>query len=280
MEPEDTQLKEDIKTTIGYIKQHGVDFESKLLEDERFSFIKKDHPLHEYYTKLLNEAMTTDSSEDNAGKRERDIARPQDFLFSQYDTGISRRDMELIKLTARYYARDESILEHITSKDSKARLNFIDSSHPLHKTFIDFVAQYKRIDSFTGQEINKSKRDIIDDCFGRASYWEFAKDKDREHDKLVELCKIQFAAIPWDKFTQVAKFSIPENTEILQDSLDLEQMRLRRVQVGMKLFDSIRPTNEEENAASDQVKPKGGDTRGKKRKIRAVGETRLKKSKK
>ena len=151
MEPEDTQLKEDIKTTIGYIKQHGVDFESKLLEDERFSFIKKDHPLHEYYVKLLNEATTTDSSEDDAGKRERDIARPQDFLFSRYDTGISRRDMELIKLTARYYAKDESILERLVSKNSKARLDFINSSHPLHKTFTDFVAQYKRCLLYTSR---------------------------------------------------------------------------------------------------------------------------------
>lgn len=106
------------------------------------------------------------------------------------------------------------------------------------------------------------------------------KIKTGEHDKLVELCKIQFAAIPWDKFTQVAKFSIPEDTEIFEGSLDLEQMRLRRVQTGIKLFDSIKPTNEEEKIVSDQGKQKGGDSKGKKRKIRAVGETRLKKSKK
>ncbi|AJR73269.1 Prp21p [Saccharomyces cerevisiae YJM1400] len=280
MEPEDTQLKEDIKTTVNYIKQHGVEFENKLLEDERFSFIKKDDPLHEYYTKLMNEPTVTVSGEDNDRKSEREIARPPDFLFSQYDTGISRRDMEVIKLTARYYAKDKSIVEQMISKDGEARLNFMNSSHPLHKTFTDFVAQYKRVYSFIGQEIKKSKRTILDNCFERAQYWEFEKDKDREHDKLVELCKIQFAAIPWDKFTQVAKFSIPEDTEIFEGSLDLEQMRLRRVQTGIKLFDSIKPTNEEEKIVSDQGKQKGGDSKGKKRKIRAVGETRLKKSKK
>ncbi|KAJ4136691.1 SF3a splicing factor complex subunit [Fusarium falciforme] len=64
MEPEDTQLKEDIKTTVNYIKQHGVEFENKLLEDERFSFIKKDDPLHEDYTKLMNEPTVTVSGED------------------------------------------------------------------------------------------------------------------------------------------------------------------------------------------------------------------------
>ncbi|CAI4043445.1 hypothetical protein SKDZ_10G0170 [Saccharomyces kudriavzevii ZP591] len=278
MEPQDPQLKEDIKTTASYIKQHGTSFESKLLEDERFSFIREDDPLHEYYIKILSD--TTVGNEDDVGRREREIARPQDFLFSEYDSGISRRDIEIIKLTARYCAQDENNLERIASKHGEGTLQFINDSHPLHKTFTDFIAQYKRIISSKGQEIKKSKRDIIDECFARARYWEFAKDQDREHDKLLESCKIQFAAIPWDKFTQVAKFLIPENTNTVQNALDLPQMRLRTVQPDMKIFDSIRPVNEEEKAASDPTKLKEGAPKSKKRKIRAAGETRLKKSKK
>ncbi|EJS43196.1 prp21p [Saccharomyces arboricola H-6] len=280
MEPQDPQLKEDIETTVSYIKQHGISFESKLLEDERFSFIRKDDPLHEYYLKVLNEATTTAVDENDVGKREREIARPQEFLFSQYDTGISRKDMEIIKLTAQYCAQDERNLESIRSKHSESLLQFSDSSHPLYKIFTDFVAQYKWINSSKGQKMKKSRREIIDQCYCRAQYWEFVKDQDREHDKLVELSKIQFAAIPWDKFTQVTKFLVPDDTDVVQDALDLSQMRLRRVQPDMKIFDSIRPVNEEEKTVSDIVKPSGGAPKGKKRKIRAAGETRLKKSKK
>ncbi|CAI4034236.1 hypothetical protein SMKI_10G0190 [Saccharomyces mikatae IFO 1815] len=279
MEPQDPQLKEDIRTTVSYIKQHGVDFENKLLEDEKFSFIKRDDPFHEYYVKILNEATTDISNKDDVGKKDREIVKPQDFLFSQYDTGISRKDMEIIKLTARYYAKGGNILEHIASKYGKDRLSFVNSSHPLHKTFADFVAQYKQINSFNGQELKKSKRDIVDECFTRAQYLEFAEDQDQEYDKLVELCKIQFAAIPWDKFTQVAKFSIPEDTNDLPDALDLSQMRLRRVQPDITIFDNIGPAKEEERHSPDQAKPKGGISKGKKRKIRAAGETRLKKGK-
>ncbi|CAI4044253.1 hypothetical protein SUVZ_10G0120 [Saccharomyces uvarum] len=280
MEPQDPQIREDIRTTATYIKQHGVSFESKLLEDERFSFIKKDDPLHEYYIKVLNEAATNPGNEDDVGKREREVVKPQDFLFSQYDTRISRRDMEIIKLTARYCALDESNLERIASKHGEGSLQFVNGSHPLHSTFTDFVTQYKRIISSENQEIKKTKSDIIDECFGRAQYWEFARDQDQEHNKLVELCKIQFAAIPWDEFTQVAKFFVPDRTDTLLDALDLSQMRLRRVQPDMKIFDRVSPVNEEQKAALDQVKPKGGAPTSKKRKIRAAGETRLKKNKK
>ncbi|KOG98425.1 Prp21p [Saccharomyces eubayanus] len=280
MEPQDPQIREDIKTTATYIKQHGASFESKLLEDERFSFIKKDDPLHEYYIKVLNEPATNSGNEEDIGRREHEIAKPQNFLFSQYDTGISRRDMEIIKLTARYCALDESNLGCIASKHGEGSLQFLNSSHPLHNTFTDFVTQYKRIISSEDQQIKKTKSEIIDECFGRAQYWEFAKDQDQEHNKLVELCKIQFAAIPWDEFTQVAKFFIPDHTDTLVDALDLSQMRLRRVQPNMKIFDRVSPVNEEQKAALDQVKSKGGAPGSKKRKIRAAGETRLKKNKK
>lgn len=296
------QTKEDINKTVEYLRQYGPEFLEKLRGDVRFEFIEENSPYHSYFisqyqdnnkSHVPDSVLSSNGEVDEEGK---EVEEPYEFRFSRYSRSLTKRDFEIIRQVALLCAINEDVnyLDKIKQAyGSDEKLSFLNKQHPLNSVFFDLLQQYKLIikqdiipPAIAFPKNNKKnkkhidlKQIVLDRCFRRAEYAEYTKKLQDVKHKIAHERKIHFAAIKWTEFKVIAsmaklhrepKPAIKFN-ELIISTIDGKNSAL-------SVFDTATgkelPSLEQREEASTEKK-----TNKKKMKIRAAGETRLKKRK-
>ncbi|XDT08853.1 SURP motif repeat profile [Nakaseomyces glabratus] len=243
------QTKEDINKTVEYLRQYGPEFLEKLRGDVRFEFIEENSPYHSYFisqyqdnnkSHVPDSVLSSNGEVDEEGK---EVEEPYEFRFSRYSRSLTKRDFEIIR---------QDIIPPAIAFPKNNKKN---------KKHIDL------------------KQIVLDRCFRRAEYAEYTKKLQDVKHKIAHERKIHFAAIKWTEFKVIAsmaklhrepKPAIKFN-ELIISTIDGKNSAL-------SVFDTATgkelPSLEQREEASTEKK-----TNKKKMKIRAAGETRLKKRK-
>lgn len=291
-------LEEVIEKTAKFVKERGPDFERQLLEDsqEKFGFILPEHPQHSLYRSLL--------AGDEDSKVPPTPVTP--FQYSTYDVEgtIPSLDLEIIKRVAIFFVNcksnnsdsdsdsdDSSILLKIrTELKDDPKYQFLDNGHTLHPTFLQFVTQYKSLNSPT---VAQSQFEYLENCVQRARYEEYQQEKSQKDEEMNEIYKIRFAAVDWEVFKLVGKFRDLDASSLMEP-LDFSRIARNEIFTRSKqeylqqYFPIEEPgENTETNGDTEDVDANKIPTinnKAKKRKgkiiVKQTGETRIGKKKK
>lgn len=235
--PPPGEIREAIEKTAGYVMRGGAGLEQRIRDNHgrnpKFSFLmSSSDPYNAYYewrkqeikagrgTALsagrVGEAAAAPASEKPAGP-----PKPPDFQFSARMPRMSQKDLEIVRLTALFVAKNgRPFMTQLAQREaSNPQFQFLIPNHTFHNFFQSMVDQYSILLRESGvngegtkvqqERVNELRQNIADKyrvlvrAKQRAEYakWQEAQKAKQEEEE--EKKKIEFARIDWNDFVVV-----------------------------------------------------------------------------
>ncbi|KAK3903474.1 Pre-mRNA splicing factor PRP21 like protein-domain-containing protein [Staphylotrichum tortipilum] len=235
--PPPGEIREAIEKTAGYVMRGGVGLEQRIRDNHgknpKFSFLMTStDPYNAYYEWRKEEIKSGRGTAIAAGRagepalppapeKPAGPPKPPDFLFSARMPRMSQKDLEIVRLTALFVAKNgRPFMTQLAQREaSNPQFQFLIPNHTFHNFFQSMVDQYSLLlrESAANGDAARAQEDRVDqlrqnvaDKFKvlarakqRAAY---AKWQDAEKAKLEEEAekkKIEFSRIDWNDFVVV-----------------------------------------------------------------------------
>ncbi|VDD86135.1 unnamed protein product [Enterobius vermicularis] len=231
----------DIRTivdkTAAFVARNGVDFEKKIREKEatnpRFEFLSTTDPYNAYYQhKVLEfkEGKPTEPSVQRPQipeavkehvKQAEFIPRnpPPVFEFDAEPATINAFDLDLIKLTALFVARNgRQFLTALMNRESRNyQFDFLKPQHSNFTYFTKLVEQYTKVivpsktvvDDLKAEEDNTKK--LLENVKYRVGWEKYQRTQKEKEDAELERERLAYAQIDWHDFVVVQTVDFPIN---------------------------------------------------------------------
>lgn len=309
-------LKETIDKTVKYVLKNGINFEAKLIENDKegkFSFLNKSDPFHSYYKqKLQPTAQALQNGTAKTTDSEKEPSKPRDFAYLTQLPPVSSYDNEIIKAAALYIACNsdkhiDPLRRFMERKGKRSQFSFLNRNHTLHLLFLQYIKQYSIIMELATQEdgqeklsqsLHANREELYKSSYARAVYEKKHKVETKAKEEESKQTQLHFASIDWQDFALVAKVGFSTIDEVSELALPAsrEDIVYRSLESRSKQFELAHemkaPAAEEDDilqtklAVPDVAEPKKADAEPssgfkvpKGMKIKAAGESRLKKKK-
>ncbi|KAL2168062.1 hypothetical protein VTG60DRAFT_490 [Thermothelomyces hinnuleus] len=235
--PPPGEIREAIEKTAGYVMRGGAGLEQRIRDNHgknpKFSFLmSSSDPYNAYYewrkeeirngrgTALsagrVGEAAAAPAQEKPAGP-----PKPPDFQFSARMPRMSQKDLEIVRLTALFVAKNgRPFMTQLAQREaSNPQFQFLIPNHTFHNFFQSMIDQYSILlrESGVNGEGGKAQQERVDQlrqnvadkykvlarAKQRAAYakWQEAEKAKQEEEE--EKKKIEFARIDWNDFVVV-----------------------------------------------------------------------------
>jgi len=225
-----------LEKTAGYVARNGLAFEERIREKEKnnpkLSFLNPEDPYNPYYLWRLSEIKEGRGNAIAAGRagevaaapeeeKPKGPPKPPDFLFSARMPNISAQDLDVVKLTALFVAKNgRQFMTTLSQKEAgNYQFDFLRPNHSLHNFFQHLIDQYSLllrsggVDGEGGKVQQEQVAELqhnIEDRFhilGRAKQRaEWLKHQETEKQKKEEeeeAEKLSYAQIDWHDFVVV-----------------------------------------------------------------------------
>jgi len=163
-------IRNSVEKTAGYIARNGFAFEGRLRDTAKdkpaLQFIFPDNPYNPYYLWRLEEIKDGRGSAVAAGregeiasaKKNEGPAPPPDFHFSARMPNINAVDLEVVKLTALFVAKNgRAWMTSLANKEGRNyQFDFLRPQHSFHQYFSRLTDQY--IELLSGDTVEGSKK--------------------------------------------------------------------------------------------------------------------------
>jgi splicing factor 3A subunit 1 len=295
-------IRGQMETIAGYVVRNGTTFEERLRNDptraSKMSFLFPEDPYHAYYQWRVEEITAGRGTSVSAGRKEGEVAggtgagfqgreerkgpeKPEDFAFSARMPNISAQDLEVVKLTALFVAKNgRSWMTALSQKEAgNFQFDFLRPQHSLYQFFSRLVDQYT--DLITGDSVDggrPQKKRIVDlesnvaDRFRilerakkRAEWVKYQEAQKVQQEEAEEKEKIAYAQIDWHDFVVVETVVFDEDDEhrdlpaptTLNDiqSLSLEQKGAISAGANMRIEEAVPDFDDIYNQAPAQPPP-------------------------
>ncbi|AEO61064.1 hypothetical protein MYCTH_2310878 [Thermothelomyces thermophilus ATCC 42464] len=235
--PPPGEIREAIEKTAGYVMRGGAGLEQRIRDNHgknpKFSFLmSSSDPYNAYYewrkeeirngrgTALsagrVGEAAAAPAQEKPAGP-----PKPPDFQFSARMPRMSQKDLEIVRLTALFVAKNgRPFMTQLAQREaSNPQFQFLIPNHTFHNFFQSMIDQYTILlrESGVNGEGGKAQQERVDQlrqnvadkykvlarAKQRAAYakWQEAEKAKQEEEE--EKKKMEFARIDWNDFVVV-----------------------------------------------------------------------------
>ncbi|THW22878.1 hypothetical protein D6D23_05886 [Aureobasidium pullulans] len=216
-----------LEKTAGYIVRNGPAFEARIRDsaenNPKLQFVLPDNPYHPFYLWRLEEIKEGRGTDVAAG-REGDVAAPKkkqgpaappDFHFSARMPNISSVDLEVIKLTAIFVAKNgRTWMTTLSQREARnPQFDFLRPQHSFYQFFSRLVDQYTEILNTQGQqqqevvaELEKNvdnKYRVMESAKKRAEWVKFQEAQKVKKEEEHEAEKLAYAQIDWHDFVVV-----------------------------------------------------------------------------
>ncbi|ESZ90025.1 hypothetical protein SBOR_9596 [Sclerotinia borealis F-4128] len=228
------EIKAILEKTAGYVARNGINFEDRIREKERtnpkFSFLSTNDSYNAYYLWRLSEIKEgrgTTVAAGRAGEAPPEAEKPKgppeppDFHFSARMPNISAQDLEVVRLTALFVAKNgRQFMTTLSQRETgNYQFDFLRPNHSLHNFFQRLIDQYTVLSRASGmdgdggkmqQERMKELQANVDDKFyvlgrakQRAEWFKFQDEQKQKKEEEVEKEKLSYAQIDWHDFVVV-----------------------------------------------------------------------------
>lgn len=276
------EIRKIVDKTADFVARNGIGFEERIREKEmmnpKFFFLNPNDPYHDYYQQMIttsktNVANPTETSTAGNQAEVKKISGPPkppafDFLFET--PSISRWDLDMIKLTAQFVAKNTKILPALAQREQRNyQFEFLKPTHSLHRLFKKLVEQYTTVyakslvpklttDLQNRYFFSKSRSEVLGRIMTRVKFEQFRDNElmreAREADE--EKCNnyftlVAFATIDWHEFVVVETIEfteaddevvLPAPTSIHElESMTMEQRKSILVFEATKPLEVFRP---------------------------------------
>lgn len=249
--PPPGEIREAIEKTAGYVMRGGLGLEQRIRENHgtnpKFSFLMtSSDPYNAYYEWRKQEIKDGRGTAVAAGRVGEAAAgggaapakeapkgpeKPPDFQFSARMPRMSQKDLEIVRLTALFAAKNgRQFMTQLAQREAgNPQFQFLSPNHTFHNFFQSMVDQYTALlreggvdgDGTRAQEERVAQlRQNVDDKFHvlarakqRAAYakWQEAEKQKQEEEE--EKKKIEFASIDWNDFVVVETIVFNESDD-------------------------------------------------------------------
>lgn len=224
-----------LEKTAGFVARNGIVFEDRIREKEKsnpkFSFLNPADPYNPYYLWRLSEVKEGRGNVVSAGRageaaapvEEKPVGPPQppDFKFSARMPNISAQDLEVVRLTALFVAKNgRQFMTTLSQRETgNYQFDFLRPNHSLHNFFQHIVDQYSMllrasgVDGEGGRQQQERVAELqrnIDDKFHiltrarqRAEWLDYQEDEKHKKEEDAEQERQVYAQIDWHDFVVV-----------------------------------------------------------------------------
>jgi splicing factor 3A subunit 1 len=282
-----------VEKTAGYVARNGVVFEDRMREKEKhnpkFSFLSPNDAYSAFYAWRLEEVRAGRGTAVSAGRvgeaaaapvpeKQQGPAAPPEFHFSARMPNISAQDLEVVKLTALFVAKNgRSFMTTLSQKETRNyQFDFLRPQHSLYQFFTRLVDQYTiLLQSASADGIQAQKARIQElegyaaDRFSilgrakqRAEWVKYQEEQKQKKEEEAEKERMEYAQIDWHDFVVVetvlfeeaddqADLPPPTSLNDLQ-SASLEQKAAMSLQPHDRRIEEAMPTDEDSSLFYNQ----------------------------
>ncbi|CZR64133.1 related to spliceosome-associated-protein [Phialocephala subalpina] len=228
------EIKAILEKTAGYVARNGFVFEDRIREKEKtnpkFSFLSPNDAYNAYYQWRLSEIRAGRGTAVAAGRAEEveaEAAKPQgppeppEFHFSARMPNISAQDLEVVRLTALFVAKNgRQFMTTLSQRETgNYQFDFLRPNHTLHSFFQRLIDQYTTllraggIDGEGGKIQQERIRELqanVADKFHvlgrgkqRAEWFKFQDEQKQKKEEEAEKERMTYQQIDWHDFVVV-----------------------------------------------------------------------------
>ena len=275
-----------VEKTAGYVARNGPVFEDRIRDKEKhnpkFSFLSPNDAYAPFYAWRLQEVREGRGTAISAGRvgeaapaqepeKPKGPAPPPDFHFSARMPNISAQDLDVVRLTALFVAKNgRSFMTTLVQRETRNfQFDFLRPQHSLHQFFSRLVDQYSLLLQSSSAEAEKAKRariyeleqhaknrfNILGRAKQRAEWVKFQEEQKQKKEEAVEKEHLEYAQIDWHDFVVVetvlfeeaddqADLPPPTSLNDLQ-SASLEQKAAMSLQPHDRRIEEAMPTGDD-----------------------------------
>ena len=217
----------------------------------KFCFLNTSDAYHQYYAIRLEECkagkVSTIQPRQNAPTPApvRDTYRPdkpRDWKFSAAIPGISAQDLDIIKLTAQYVAKNgRSFITTLSHREQKNyQFDFLKSNHSLYPYFNVLVTQYSQV----LERVKVLDEKCLERCRRRAEYIKSQEQADLKSIQEQEKERVAYGSIDWHSFTivETIQFTQGDIHAQLAPAMNRETLRTASLEQKAIMKTSEQPT--------------------------------------
>ncbi|KAI1819670.1 Pre-mRNA splicing factor PRP21 like protein-domain-containing protein [Xylaria intraflava] len=224
-----------LEKTAGFVARNGLSFEDRLREKEKsnpkFSFLNPSDPYSPFYLWRLSEIKEGRGTAVAAGRagepavpvdeKPKGPPEPPSFQFSARMPNISAQDLEVVRLTALFVAKNgRQFMTALSQREAgNYQFDFLRPNHSLHNFFQHVIDQYSillrtgGIDGEGGRAQRERAAELqrnVDDKFHilnrakqRAEWLKYQETEKQKKEEEEEKERLSYAQIDWHDFVVV-----------------------------------------------------------------------------
>lgn len=227
------EIRAILEKTAGYVARNGVAFEDRIRQKEianpKFSFLNQNDAYSAYYLWRLDEIRAGRGTTVSAGPIGESAARveekpkgpepPPEFHFSARMPNINAQDLDVVRLTALWVAKNgRSFMTTLSQKEAtNYQFDFLRPQHSLFQFFNRLVDQYTELLNARGADGGKAEQariadltrnvknkfHILDRAKQRSEWVRFQEQQKQKKEEEAEAEKLAYAQVDWHDFVIV-----------------------------------------------------------------------------
>lgn len=236
------EVRNIVDKTASFVARNGPDFESRIRQNEinnpKFNFLTPSDPYHAYYQHKVRDfaegkavetiglKVTAPSAArlgQDAQKIIQDIFVPKDpppeFEFVYDPPSINALDIDIVKLTAQFVARNgKQFLAQLMNREQRNyQFDFLRTQHNMFGYFTKLVEQFTKVlipprDIITSLEEDlKNPKRVLDQVKYRVEWHKYQERQRRREEEALERERVAYAMIDWHDFVVVETVDFQPN---------------------------------------------------------------------
>lgn len=247
------EVRNIVDKTASFVARNGPEFEARIRQNEinnpKFNFLNPNDPYHAYYRHKVNEFKEGKAQEPSAAvpkvmqqqalqqasqqllpqKVQAQVIHetvipkepPPEFEFIADPPSISAFDLDVVKLTAQFVARNgRQFLTQLMQKEQRNyQFDFLRPQHSLFNYFTKLVEQYTKILIPPKGLLLKLKkeaenpREVLDQVKYRVEWAKFQERERKKEEEEREKERVAYAQIDWHDFVVVETVDFQPNEQ-------------------------------------------------------------------
>nr|CAG8507449.1 15628_t:CDS:10 [Entrophospora candida] len=246
-------IRNIVDKTATFVARNGIQFEERIRENEKhntkFSFLNPNDPYHAYYQYKITETKEGKTPKkpdlkeskvevkDQAPPPKAPPKEPPPFEFTTDMPAISAQDLDILKLTAQFVARNgRQFMTALSQREQRNyQFDFLRPNHSLFNYFTKLVEQYTKV-LIPPKNLNeKLKTNVVN-----------------KYQILDRVMQPAYASIDWHDFVIVETVEFTEADETIDLPPPMSIMELENMTLAQKKMASVAMIESQDDKVDEQ----------------------------